>query len=262
MVSATVYGWMEYHRKPSGRAVMRMGSCGAGSAPLLLIAAVTLVVGCNNSRYGVHHDQRLPEIQHVGILAPSVKVYSLHTGGVLEERPDLEPKVQQMTVGLVREQVRKHGRMPLVLSIPQTNPAEEESLVAPHLALLQAVQQAITTHHYQHGKDRTFDYVVGDAPHVLGGNNVDALLCVYLEGAVPTSGRKFLKGTAIVMGALTGIRIHVKDREATMVVMLLDCRTQEVIWFNLHRDELRVDQEDELRRCVKKACAYLLKPRK
>ena len=230
---------------------------------LILAAAVLCpAVGCNNSRYGLNHDRRMPGIQRVGVIAPSVKVYSLHTGGVQEERPDLEPMIQQRAVAAIQEQVSRCKResVPQDATVAKTQPADYAS--AGQLALLAAVSESIVTHHYLHGKERTIDYTTGDAPKVLGGNDVDALLCVDVQGTVPTGGRKFLKGTAVVMGVLTGVHIHVPTKQATVALMLVDRRTGEVLWFNAAMKEIKVSDEHDFRDLCKDACKYLFKPSK
>lgn len=233
-----------------------------GIRVLSATAILMLAAGCNHSRYGVHHDQRLPEIKRVGVIVPSVKVYSLHTGGVSEQRPDLEPDVQSRTMALVEKEVQRCGREAVRVKIPATSSQPSTDAAVGRMALINAVSEAIVTHHYLYGKERTIDYVTGDAPAVLGSGSLDALLCVGVSGTVPTSGRNFLKGTAIAVGIVTGIHIKVPTKQATVAAMLLDNRTGEVLWFNAAMKEIKVTDEGDYRRLCEKACKYLLKPSK
>ncbi len=230
---------------------------------LIFPAYILLVaVGCNNSRYGVNHDERLPRIQRVGIIAPSVKVFSLHTGGVQEERPDMEPQVQQQALAWVQDEVRRCKRHPVLLETATATTQPTETAQTHRLALLAAISDAIVTHHYLHGKERTIDYLAGDASEVLGGDDVDALLCVDIQGIVPTAGRQFLRGTAIAMGVLTGVHIHIQTKQTTVALMLVERKHGEILWFNAAIKEIKVSDEHDLRKLCKDACRYLLKPSK
>jgi len=232
-------------------------------ASLILATGIFIsIVGCNNSRYGLHHDERLPSIQRVGIIAPSVKVFSLHTGGVQEERPDMEPEVRQRALAVIREEVRRCKREPVLLDAPAATTQPTENTNTRQLALLAAVSESIVIHHYLYGKERTVDYSTGDAAKALGWDTVDALLCVDVQGVVPTAGRKFLQGTAIVMGVLTGVHIAIPTKQATVALMLVERRSGEVLWFNTAMKEIKVSDEHDFRDLCKNACKYMFKPSK
>jgi hypothetical protein len=232
------------------------------SLTLVAIILGVAAIGCNNSRYGVTYDQRFPQIKRVAILPTGIEVLSRHTGGVLEKRPDLEPNVQAKTVAALEEVLRERGMRVEVLP-PSLGEGETDDVIAGQLALLNAVREAIITHHYEHGKSRFFEYPTGDAVAVLPGvGDADAVLCIYLTGVVPTAGREFLKGTAIAIGVLTGIHIYVSTNEAALVLMLVDANTGNVLWFNWDQATIDVRGERRLRSFVRRACSYLLKPRK
>lgn len=234
-------------------------TCPPVVASILLVVVVT---GCNNSRYGVMYDERLPGIERVAIVPAAIEVLSRHTGGVLEKRPDLEPDVQARALAAVREVLGKRGVDVDVLP-PPLGEGQADETVAGQLVLLNAVREAIITHHYEHGKNRLFEYPTGSAVTVLrAAEDADAVLCIYLTGVVPTAGREFLRGTAIVIGVLTGIQRHVSTNEALLVLMLVDAKTGDVLWFNWHQATTDVRGERRLRSFAKRACSYLLKPRK
>lgn len=219
--------------------------------------------GCNNSRYGVTYDKHLPGIRRVAIYPANINVVSLHTGGVEESRPDLEPDVRVRTIAAIRGILRERGFESVAI---QSEELEQEghSAEAKARALVQAISDAIVTHHYEYGNARTFDYLTGDSAATLaGGEAVDAVLCVYLKGAVPTPGRSILAGTAAVVGFVVAlVPIPVKTNEAFIMLVLIDCRTGEVLWFNQELARTDVRGERRLRRFIKRACSYLLKPRK
>lgn len=227
---------------------------------LTVAAALVLLTGCNNSRYGAHHDQRLPEIKRLAILVPNVKVLSLHTGGVAEERPDLAPELQARTAAAIAEEVRRCKREAVAVEPPVASTQPEAGAPAARLALVNAVGESIVTHHYLVGKQRTIDYTTGDAAGVLAKGEVDALLCIGVQGTVPTGGREFLKGTAMAVGFITGIHVKVPTKQATITVMLLDGKTGEVLWFNTAGKEIKVTDEDDYRKLCKHVCKYLLEP--
>ena len=149
---------------------------------------------------------------------------------------------------------------PIVEEPLQIQPGD--ALLTEIQAFLAAVRGAILTHHYVFGEDRIFDDQTGDAPQVLSDANADALLCVYMKGIVPTTGRKWLKGTAIVVSLITGRGIHVSTNEAVIMLMLVDAQDGQVLWFDVHSDDTYVGGKRRLRDFVKKGCAFLLKPRK
>lgn len=228
----------------------------------LMVAPFILILfapGCNNSRYGMTYEQRFPELRRIAVLPAAVEMYSLHSGGVLERRPDMEPELAQKTFANIEKILRERGYETVTLPPPQPESGEEQ---AERFALLAAVRDAILAHHYEHGEARVFDYETGDAPKVICDTDAHAVLCVYMKGVVPTAGREFLKGTAVVVGVLTGIRFHVSTNQAAIILMLVDAANGDVLWFDVHQAETYVGGERRLRAFVEKACSYLLKPRK
>jgi hypothetical protein len=232
---------------------------GIGPFKVAAIGLVVSIAGCNTSRYGRGYDQNLPQIRHVAVV-PIVEVTALHTGGVPEPRPDLVPQVRERALDIVEQIVRKQGRGADEAALPAADtPAGEDA--APRLALVQAVAQSVVTHHYQYGKDVILDYSAGDAGAALADEDADAVLYVYLNGIVPTGGRKALQA-AIVVGVLTGVHAHVQTYVATVVLLLADRESGEVLWFNQYAAETSVVNEKTLRQFMERACNYLLKPRK
>lgn len=226
------------------------------------IILFALDLGCNHSRYGITYEERLPSIKRVAIL-PAVVVTSMHTGGVGERRPDIEPDVSSRMLEAVREILSERGYEIVARGSRPSSDVKPGDNSAVRFALLNAVRDAIVTHHYQFGKAVFFDYPTGDNARVIAGNeDADALLYVALHGVVPTAGREALAGTAFVVGILTGIHYHVSTNQASLVLMLIDCETGDVLWFDQKAAETDVRGKRRLRRFIKKGCAYLLKPRK
>jgi len=219
-----------------------------------------VTVGCNHSRYGNTYDQRYPHVETVAVLPASFEMYSRHTGNVLERRTDLEPDLRRKTLSNIREIIRERGCKVEILDPPVLD--QDDDVEAAWLALLSAVRDAIWTHHYEHGKAKQFSYDTGGDLNAVCATDADTVLMVYMTGVVPTSGRKFLKGTAVVVGLLTGIHVNVPTNHAVLQLMLVDKRNGDVLWFNHHEDEAHVGGEHRLRAFVERACAYLLKPRK
>lgn len=229
------------------------------SIPLLVLL---LALGCNTSRYGMSYDERLPQIRRVAVLPAGVEVVSRHTGGMLEPRADLEPEVAETATRLVAEVVSAREVEPIPAARPELADDEESQDLSRRMALMSAINESILTHHYRVGNKVMIDYPAGDASEVLCGEEADAVLCIYLNGIVPTKGRKVLRTTAKVIGFLTGIRINVSADEAVLVLVLLDRKTGEVLWFNQSTGgKTNVQEERELKSLVKKCGRYLLKPR-
>lgn len=232
--------------------------------PRLVLAGVIaclVLAGCNTSRYGISYDRCLPRIKTVAVVPAAIEVMARHTGGVMESRPDLEPDVRARILAEVRGVLAERGAEPQVVSVMTESGSEGNA--AADLALLNAVQDAIVTHHYQVGGEDTFEYPTGEGvKSLLGERDADAVLMIYLTGVVPTTGRKILKGTAMAVSMVTGIGIQVSTDEAMIALMLVDAETGDVLWFNWHRAKADVQSERQLRKVVEKASAYLLEPRK
>ena len=226
------------------------------------IILLTFDLGCNHSRYGITYEERLPSIKRVAIL-PAVVVTSMHTGGVGERRPDIEPDVNRRTLEAVRGVLSERGFEIVVRGTTPSSDVKPDDNSSVHFALLNAIRDAIVTHHYQFGKAVFFDYPTGDAARVIAGHeDADVLLYVSLHGVVPTAGRGALAGTAFVVGILTGINVHVSTNKAYLMLMLIDCETGDVLWFDHQAAETDVRGKRRLRRFIRKGCAYLLKSRK
>ncbi len=80
----------------------------AGIGVLLLAAGF----GCNTSRYGINHDQRLPGCRRIAIVPLDVQVLSWHAGGGFEAEPDLvdevRPRLLEEIGKIVADRDRSH----------------------------------------------------------------------------------------------------------------------------------------------------------
>ena len=226
------------------------------AAFLILISAT----GCNTSRYSVLHDERLQQLRTIEIVPLDVRVFSRHTGGMLENRPDIQKEVVERLMQDVKEIVTKRG-FEAGLTDSLVIPGRRSELYSQAAALAGIVGEAIRIHHYEFGKQRTIDYTIGDAVDSLSRNRGDAVLFVSLQAAVPTAGRVGLAVTAFVV-SLVGINVHVSTNEAIIVLALVDRQTGEVLWYNHRLGKTDVESDRALRNLVKKSCEYLLKPRK
>ncbi|MBI5763672.1 MAG: hypothetical protein HZA51_09135 [Planctomycetes bacterium] len=229
---------------------------------LLLIGLGLLAVGCNNSRYGVRYDQRLPEIKQVAVIPASIEVSSMHSGGVQEARLDLvEPARDRVIESLISELKKRGVEATRIESTTATPGGDEASARA--FALAKAVSNSIQIHHYLFGKEEIFDYSTGTLPRLaLMNQNADAVLLVYLTSFVPTEGRKALQATAIVVGVLTGVHVYVATCGASATLVLIDARNGDVLWFNQLQEECDIRKNKTVERLLHKASRYLLKPRK
>ena len=238
----------------SGRILLFVGiSC---------LALVTILGACsNNSRYGTTYDRRLFQIQRVDIHPLNVDILTWHAGGNLEDRPDfeaeIEPKLLQEIANVIQERNRSAGSV--------SSSDQEESAVAPvgqSLALAHAIEQSIIVHHYRHGKDRIFDYTIGDTVQELPWAGGDAMLLVRFIGVVPTADRVGLAVTSAIVGGLTGSVVAVPTRHAELTLMLVDAGTGDVLWYNTVARGIDVQNGRSLHNLVKDAMKYMLEPRK
>lgn len=221
---------------------------------------ILILAACNSSRYGMVYDRRLPQLKRIAVVPVGVEVYSLHSGGIAEPRPDEVGPASARLASAVAAMVRDRGAEPLTTSQPALPAASGEAHSA-RLALLTAVRDSILTHHYQHGKERTLSYTTAGAVGAVATDDVDAVLCIYATGVVPTSGRQALQTTAAVIGLVTGVHIHVSTYQLSLILMLLDRANGDVLWFNQYYAESSIRSADDVRRACRNACAYLLKPR-
>jgi hypothetical protein len=227
-----------------------------------VLLAVVVTGGCNNSRYGMTYDERLPQIKRVAVLPAGVEVYSLHTGGMLERRADLEPGVAESVARLVADVVRERRAEPVIVPRPELKADAEGGAASPKLALLDAIRESIVTHHYLVGKEVVFEYPAGDAPQVLCSQDAEAVLCVYVKSVVATAGRKALRTTAKVVGYVTGVHVSVSTDETVVALVLVDRKTGEVLWFNqAARKKVDAQKEKKFKALVKDCGQFLLKPR-
>lgn len=228
---------------------------------VLLVVALGFVLGCNTSRYGLTYEERLPDLRTVAVSPVCVEVHSLHTGGVLEPRPDITSDVRPRLVGELKQMIQDRGCVGIAEDFSSSDP-DVSAHVAQSTALLQAVEESIITHHYTYGRSTVFDYEIGKALADLAPAEADAVLCVSLFGVVPTKGREGLMVTAVVLGVLTGIHIHVKTNEAVLSLMLVDARNGEVLWYNRAILAADVRKERPLEKLVERTGKFLLKPKR
>ncbi len=232
------------------------------SQPLFLISLALFALGCNNSRYGVQYDLRLPEIKRVAVIPASIEVSSLHSGGVQEPRPDLVgPASDRVVDCLLSELIARD--VEAIRPTCSTSAPESDEKKTLQFAIAKAVCNAIHIHHYIADDRKIFDYSVGDIPQrALGNQKADAVLLVFLSSFVPTEGREALRTTAIVIGVLTGVHVKVNTCGAAATILLVDATNGNVLWFNQIAAERDVRDGKSVEKLIHEASRYLLKPRK
>ena len=216
----------------------------------------------DSTRYAPTYDRELPRIRSVGICAKSIQVESRHTGGMREDRPDIAEDVRLRTLTALWQRLAEAGYAARVHVSPPDWPASNPR-AARAAALVDAVYQSIHDVHHAYGRSKHFEYTIGEAVGQLNDSNSDAVLCVYLQAAVPTGGRRALQVTAALMG-LAAVRIpfYVSASEADLTLMLIDGHTGEVLWCDRYRTITDVRRKLGLRLLVKGATKRLLEPRK
>lgn len=227
-----------------------------------IVAGITVAIcsSCNHSRYGITYGTRLPSLKRVAVIVGSVDVYSLHSGGAREARPDMTETASDTMMDNLLAAISSQGiESTRVQQASQstTSPANEPT----RFALVSAVRDSIITHHYLFGNERLIDYSTGDLASVAADDeSIDAVLWFHLTGVVPTEGRKALRTTAIVVGVLTGVHIIVDTQESLLILMLVDAKSGDVLWFNQERKKADVREAKDLKKLAKSATRYLLKP--
>lgn len=234
----------------------------------LSLGLPALVAGCAGSaaRYGRTYDQSLPAIRAVAIRANAVHVHSLHSGGVLENRPEIATAVQMEILNELERCIGAKGyrvRVAPVSHFPANVSSVEDTSFYAADRLIDAVHQSILEHHYLYGKSREFDYSVGRSVGRLLDETSDAVLCVYLQAVVPTGGRQALQVTSAVVGIVTmGLPILVSGSQTQMALMLIDCTTGDVLWYDRVSVEIDVRGEHGTRKLAARITKYCLEPRK
>ncbi len=220
--------------------------------PALLLLVLT---GCNSARYSVSYNRVLPHIETVAILPVSVDVRSIHSGGNLEDRPDLREQVRRRFVTGLAEEIRERGRKP-VLADEETT-AEQRSA---DLALVSAVRTSLLHCHYEGGRGRVVDYDFAETLRAYAPAEAEAVLCIDVLGIVPTAGREALKFTATAVGLLVGAQNYVSTNDAILHLMLVELDSGKVVWFHTLQDTPDVRSDSRVRRFVHAASKYLLEP--
>jgi hypothetical protein len=232
--------------------------------------------GCagDTARFGTTYDRRLPEIKSVALRANAIQVQSLHSGGVLENRPEIADAARVWVLAELEQRIAAKGYevhaehapeiapSPEVARSPDAATADEAELTRA-VCLVDAVHQSIFEHHYLYGKAREFDYAVGPAAKRLHDAPCDAILCVYLQASVPTEGRQALQVTAAVVGVLVrGIPFRVTGSQADLAIMLIDGRSGDVLWYDRLIAETDVRKQRGQHKLVERIAEHLLEPRK
>lgn len=216
------------------------------------------ITACSNTtRRGVTYEQRRKEIKRVAIIPASLEVRTIHADGSLEPRPDLVGPVMDNALRSLSEELSRRGITPVALKgpiLPPAGPGEPP----PTLAALHAVQREILDKHYVQGDESILDYSVGDlcAP-TADSHDADAILWFYLSGEVPTTARKAVKATTIVTGVLTARVMYVHADRAVIVLMLVDGKSGDVLWFNRYAGTEDIEEADDLHDLIEDACRDL-----
>jgi hypothetical protein len=192
----------------------------------------------------------------------AVAVVSLHAGGITEDRPEIADSVRAAILAELEKQITEKGVAACCATTP-ASAAADVAMLERATSLVDAVHHSILTHHYQYGKARQFDYTVGETIARLRTSSCDAVLCVYLQAAVPTGSRKALQVTAAVVGVLVaGIPICVSGSQVDLTLMLIDSQTGDVLWYDRYATEADVRKERTIRDVVKHIIKHFLEPRR
>lgn len=266
-------------------------------APRRLCFLLTLgCFGCSTARHGLSYDERLPSIRNVRLLAMQVDVYSIHAGGMREERMDLADEVRPRLLSALGDVVREGDRDTIGerdtsdkrhTSDKRETPDEPDTSdkrdttgggdPSPHagdaassrsdaasvrqtLLLATVVEDAIVTHHYEHSDRPTFEYTLGDGMRDVAGADADAVLLVRLVATVPTASRVGVAIVSAAAGALSGSPRIVSTVSAEMSLMLVDGDSGDVLWYDRARGAYDVTSEGGLRGLVASAARDMLKP--
>jgi hypothetical protein len=215
------------------------------AVPLVVLTGVLVPLsGCVQSRYGITYERRIGALQTLEVVLLRCQVDRIHTGGVLEPQPELSRQMRGQLARELRRLAKRKG-----FRVPSALPAES----FPDRPLAFAVAESILAHHYVYGRARTFDYTLGHGVRSLQATSSDAILYFILKSMIPTEGRKSLKATATVIGIATGAPAYVPANQTTLMLMLVEARTGDVLWTSVSTGEIDITVPDQLRKLVEKA---------
>lgn len=192
-----------------------------------------LLIGCAPLSYRTHpeFETRSKNIKSPQLIPPDVKIYKLTAGGVPELIDEWCSTGKENVLKAITESFKdKPTKLQI---IPIDKELEEE------LEDIQALYRAVCTSIYLHTyygltsfpeKKKNFDYSIGPIDKILQKYGTDTLVIVYGRDEISTGGRQALQATSVLLGALTGVYMHVRAGITAMSVAVID-PSGSILWF-------------------------------
>lgn len=201
---------------------------------LTCFCLLSIAVGCAPKTYKAHpeFEMRAKNIKAHGLITPDVKVYEFTAGGVKELRDDWCVKGKENVSNAIAEMFK--GNPVEIKPLPIDKDIEEE------MEDIQALYRAVITSIHQHSyagpntfpeKQKNFDYSIGSIEDILKRYESDALIFVYGDDEISTSGRKALTAAGILVGAFTGVVITPRAGITALNIAVVD-PSGAILWYN------------------------------
>jgi hypothetical protein len=200
----------------------------------LFLLVPLLSYGCAKS-YRAHPEleSRVQNIKNPGLIPPDVKIYEFSAGGVTELRDDW------CTVGtgslLTALTDCFEGRNCKITCLVLDKETQEE--LEDVKALYRAVTMSIQLHTYPGPqlfaqKQKNFDYSVGSIEGLLERMGADALVFVYGQDEISTTGRKALMVLGAIASGVTGVQVMPRPGITIVSIALVD-PSGDILWFSV-----------------------------
>ncbi len=202
--------------------------------------------------------EKVQAIHTVVLIPPQIDVYELSTGGVKERIDEWSEETRQYLIQAFTEQFGSKPNVQFVVLNTDSLNEEQKALLKEVLALYKAVHSSIVYHLYGQAPDRlsgkmkNFDYSLGPGLNQLSPQ-ADAFLFVKGLDFVPSSGRKTLQTTAIVVGLALGVMVIPRGEFTAISTSLVDAQSGEILWHKYISTEggIHVRNESGARKFVK-----------
>lgn len=225
----------------------------------LLVAGFVFMAGCTtNLSTGLHRDLTegvfLTPPQRVAIVAPTVTIYELSAGGVMEEVPQWSEKGTRLVTDLIMEWMHDYPELDLI-PLPELT-ADEQALLDQHRALFDRIAtNRVYIQNISAWKDKVLhpDDALGSGLSDMKTRiGVDALFFISGYDYVSSGGRKFTAFLAALGGMVLPMGYSV------LQVGLIDLETGDVLWSNIAKSDTQsLKSEGDARQMVYQVLAPL-----
>lgn len=219
-----------------------MASC---SRIVISLCLVWVLSGCTAPAFlgPPNLGQRISQLRKIALLPPTVDVFEIGAGGVLEKMDDWSRTgTDNVLRAFSAELDQRRGVQISRVAVPQLPEPAKVDLEQTQL-LFDAVVASIVPHVYgipaQRFDDKIthFDYSLGADIGKINVTDVDAFVIAKGTDHISSAGRKTLQMTTMLAAAAMGVIIIPQGGVTAMNVALVDARTGDILWYKMKRSD-------------------------